>query len=87
MGRSGSRRGEPEPQKYLMPDRKTQRYKGNQPGWLLRYRAPGRPSIQRTFYGSYRSAVVELDRIIQEENAKGEATSANPNVGLYDYLS
>ncbi len=87
MGRSGSRRGEPEPQKYLMPDRKTQRYKGNQPGWLLRYRAPGRPSIQRTFYGSYRSAVVELDRIIQEENAKGEATSANPNVSLYDYLS
>ena len=63
------------PQQYLMPDRKTQRYKGNQPGWLLRFKAPGRPSIQRTYYGSYRSAIVELDRIIEEENAKGEATS------------
>lgn len=75
------------PQQYLMPDRKTQRYKGNQPGWLLRFKAPGRPSIQRTHYGSYRSAIVELDRIIEEENAKGEATSANPNVSLHDYLS
>jgi integrase len=64
------KRGEPTPAPYLNPDG-TQRKKGKALGWRLRYTVPGRKPVNRVMYGTFREAVVEIDKLYKKDEAAG----------------